>query len=89
MRGTNSPGIVTVGRRSEYFHNVYTREASGVEEQPDRGQLTSGYIITGVLPQREPEWDAFRCEVGHLQGVDVLWSSWICTVETRTHAWNM
>ena len=50
MRGTDSPGIVRIGRRSEHFHNVYTREASGVEKQLDRGQPTSGYVITGVLP---------------------------------------
>ena len=66
MRGTVSPGIVKIGRRSEHFHNAYTGEASGMEEQLDRGKLTSGYVITGVLPQRKPEWDVFGCEVGHL-----------------------
>ena len=66
MRGTDSPGIVRIERRSGHFHNVYTREASGVEEQLDRGRHTSWYVITGILPQRKPEWDALRCEVGHL-----------------------
>jgi hypothetical protein len=77
MRGTVSPGIVRIGRMSGHFHNVYTHEASGVGEQLDHGQLTGRYVITGIILQRKPEWDAFRCEVGDLQGVGVLWGSWI------------
>ena len=39
---------------------------SGAEEQLDRGQPTSRYVIASVLPQRKPEWDALRREVSYL-----------------------